>query len=306
MGPGPRRSLGSRPWNRRPTVVTSECVAVPADKDAAKRRRQARNRQERENRQARTEGAKRAGTRPSRTASETPTKAAAKTSLAKAPARSQPTSGGLLGKLFPPRPDTSAGTGTGGRPARTARPPSQVVEVDVGGGPRGTLARYTAQPGGGAAVLALLVGAVCAVTLLAFPVWPSTDLNAYGEAVVETSVRASDDSGDDDAVDDAVDEAVRDFQTRPVENVAGLAYPTPQLYLALAMSLLPLVISALAVRGLVRPTRSRTLLISTIAGVLFVATNPAIGLFFFVGVVALGVAAYQSSKADKAAQAASA
>ena len=115
------------------------------------------------------------------------------------------------------------------------------------------------------------------------------------------SVAAGADAGDDDVLDDAL----RDFQTRPVENVPGLAYPTPQLYLALAMSLLPLVITVFAVRGLVRPTRSRTLMFSTVAGVLFVATNPVIGLFFFVGVVALGVAAYQSSKADKAAQAAS-
>ncbi|QYG92041.1 hypothetical protein HC251_06045 [Iamia sp. SCSIO 61187] len=274
---------------------------MPADKDAAKRRRQARNRQERQNRQARTEGAKRASTRPSRTATETPTKSSGKTSLAKTPARSQPASGGLLGKLFPPRPEASSGTATGGRPARTARPPSQVVEVDTDAGPRGTLARYTAQPGGRAAVLALIVGAVCAVTLLAFPVWPSTDLTAYGETVVRAQVEAGDDAGDDDVLDDAV----RDFQTRPVENVPGLAYPTPQLYLALAMSLLPLVITVFAVRGLVRPTRSRTLMFSTVAGVLFVATNPVIGLFFFVGVVALGVAAYQSSKADKAAQAAS-
>jgi len=293
---------------------------VPADKDAAKRRRQARNRQERENRQARTEGAKRASTRPSRTVEETPTKGRTKTSLAKTPARPAAAPGGFLGKLFPPRPEAPA-KGADGRPARgavaptgddegaearparagrPARPPSVVVEVDDIDGPRGLLLRLTAQPGGRAIVLAMLVSVVFAVTLLAFPVLPSTDLAGYGETVVEARVEAE--GGDDGAVDDAL----ADFTRSPVESVRGLDYRPPQLYVAIGIALVPILIAAFAVRGLLRPTRSRTLFMTAIAGVLYFVANPGVGLYYVLGVIALGFGAYQSSKADKAALAASA
>lgn len=293
---------------------------MPADKDAAKRRRQARNRQERENRQARTEGAKRASTRPSRTVEETPTKGRTKTSLAKTPARPAAAPGGFLGKLFPPRPEAPA-KGADGRPARgavaptgddegaearparagrPARPPSVVVEVDDIDGPRGLLLRLTAQPGGRAIVLAMLVSVVFAVTLLAFPVLPSTDLAGYGETVVEARVEAE--GGDDGAVDDAL----ADFTRSPVESVRGLDYRPPQLYVAIGIALVPILIAAFAVRGLLRPTRSRTLFMTAIAGVLYFVANPGVGLYYVLGVIALGFGAYQSSKADKAALAASA
>ncbi|HMJ76421.1 MAG TPA: hypothetical protein VK507_10640 [Iamia sp.] len=305
---------------------------MPADKDAAKRRRQARNRQERENRQARTEGAKRASTRPSRTVEETPAKSRSKTSLDKTPARSAPASGGILGRLFPPRPEAPAKgadgrpargavvptKGTDGRPGRGAaastegaearparagrqpRPPSVVVEVDDIGGARGLLVRLTAQPGGRAIVLALLVSVVFAVTLLAFPVLPSTDLAGYGETVVEARVEAE--GGDDGAVDDAL----ADFTRSPVESVRGLDYRPPQLYVAIGIALVPILIAGFAVRGLLRPTRSRTLFMTAIAGVLYFVANPGVGLYYVLGVIALGFGAYQSSKADKAALAASA
>jgi hypothetical protein len=296
---------------------------VPADKDAAKRRRQARNRQERDNRQARTEGAKRASSRPARTVEETPTKGGSKTSLAKTPARSAPASGGILGKLFPPRPEAPA-KGADGRPARgavvpakgakasegaearparggrAARPPSEVVEVEDIAGPRGLLLRLTAQPGGRAIVLALLVSVIFAVTLLAFPVLPSTDLAGYGETVVEARVEA--DGGDDGDVDDALAE----FTRTPVESVRGLAYSPPQLYVAIGIALVPILIAGFAVRSLLRPTRSRTLFMCAIAGVLYFVANPGVGLYYLLGVLALGFGAYQSSKADKAALAASA
>jgi hypothetical protein len=305
---------------------------VPADKDAAKRRRQARNRQERENRQARTEGAKRASARPARTVEETPTKGRAKTSLDKTPARSTPASGGILAKLFPPRPEAPAkgaegrpargavvpAKGTDGRPGRaaaaptgeaearptragrSARPPSEVVDVGDVSGPRGLLIRLTAQPGGRAIVLAMLVSVVFAVTLLAFPVLPSTDLSGYGETVVRARVEAA--GGDEGDVDDAL----ADFTRNPVESVRGLEYRPPQLYVAIGIALVPILIAGFAVRGLLRPTRSRTLFMTAIAGVLYFVANPGVGLYYVLGVIALGFGAYQSSKADKAALAASA
>jgi hypothetical protein len=279
---------------------------VPADKDAAKRRRQARNRQERENRQARTEGAKRAAARPSRTVEETPSrsgsKTGAKTSLAKDPAPSSPAPGGLLGKLFPPRPEPVTGTGTGGRPGRTPRPPSEVVEVDDVPGPRGLILRLTAQPGGRAAVLALLVAVVSGAALFVLPVAPPVVLGQFGAMVV---VQA--DGGD--ALDpDAIEVAQEGFADGdPVAadysvDILDLVGPGP----AVVSALLPVVLGALAVRSLTKPTRSRTLMICAIAGVAYVVLSGPIGIFFLLGVLALGFAAYQSSKADRAALAASA
>lgn len=281
---------------------------MPADKDAAKRRRQARNRQERENRQARTEGAKRAASRPSRTVEETPTRAkgAGKTSLAKDPAPSTaaaPT--GLLGKLFPPRPQAASGDkAAGARPARAARPPSEVVEVDAAPGPRGLLLRLTAQPGGRAAVLALLVAVVSGVTLLVAPIAPPPVLVQYG-AIVAVQADGGD-AGDTAAVDEVVDEYL-DPQNDAV--VAEYRVPLLDLVAPLQAGLfiaVPILIAAMAVRSLTRPTRSRTLLICAITGAIYVFMLQGIGVYFLLGVFALGFAAYQSSKADKAALAASA
>ncbi|HEX7133959.1 MAG TPA: hypothetical protein VF228_15390 [Iamia sp.] len=275
---------------------------MPADKDAAKRRRQARNRQEREARQARTEGAKRASARPSRTVEETPKRGGTKTSLAKDPAPSSSAPGGLLGKLFPPRPEPVTGTGTGGRPGRTPRPPSEVVEVDEVPGPRGLILRLTAQPGGRAAVLALLVAVVSGIALFVLPVAPPRVMDQLGAMVVVQADGgdASDSAKIDAALDEFADSdpVVADYSV----NILDLVGPGP----AIISALLPVVLGALAVRSLTRPTRSRTLMICAIAGVAYVVLSGPIGIFFLLGVLALGFAAYQSSKADRAALAASA
>lgn len=293
---------------------------MPADKDAAKRRRQARNRQERAARQARTEGAKRAANRPARTATEAPPARAAKggkgdkggttakggkagaaaagkdgrpsrTSLAKdeAPARS----GGLLGTLFPPRPQPEAGAD--GKPARSARPPSQVVEVE-GDGVRAMITRLTAQPGGRPVVLALFAAVVSALTLVLFPVLPSPDLDAYGKRVVEVRAEVQ---GED------IDDAVSDFRVTPVERVRALEQKAPQAYIALLIGLVPVIITAVAARSLTRPTRSRTLMVSAIGAVMLVFFAGGVGFYFLLVALALGWGAYQSAKADKAALAAS-
>lgn len=279
---------------------------MPADKDAAKRRRQARNRQERQNRQARTEGAKRTGTRPSRTATETPTKTnkgskgASTTSLAKTPARTPGAAGGVFGKLFPPRPEPAKG-GTDGRPARAARPPSEVVEVE-GAGARGLLLRLTAQPGGRAVVLALVVAVVCAVTLFLVPVSPPAVFDGYGVTVVRAQAEAG---GEDRAGVDAAEDDFGDREMVFAQDRAKLLDLVP-LSNALIFALAPMLLAGTAVRSLLRPTRSRTLLLCSIGGVLYVVLTGPIGIFFLLGVVALGFGAYQSSKADKLALAASA
>jgi hypothetical protein len=279
---------------------------VPADKDAAKRRRQARNRQERQNRQARTEGAKRAATRPSRAAEETPTRAAkgtGKTDLSKTPARPAAAPGGILGKLFPPRPEPVQGTD--GRPARTARPPrppSEVVEVGDVPGPRGILLRLTSQPGGRAAVLALLVALVSGLTLFVAPVAPPPVLDELGAMVVVQADGG--DALDTAALDDVQEE---DFADDPVvaEYSVGLLDLVPPAAAAV-YALVPVLIAGMAVRALTRGTRTRTLMICAVTGVLYVVMLGPIGVFFFLGVLALGFAAYQSAKADKLALAASA
>lgn len=292
---------------------------MPADKDAAKRRRQARNRQERDNRQARTEGVKRAANRPARTAAETPPVDMAKgggkarsgraTATAKgrdgrpsrtltdteetAPARS----GGILGSLFPPRPPAGE-AGADGRRARPVRVPSEVVEVDADDGFRGHLQRWSAQPGGRSVLLALLAAVVAAVSLMALPVLPSYDLSGYGTTVVEARVRAQE--GEDADTKDAVAE----MAANPTETVRALELKTPQLYLILLGFVVPIMLAGTAIRALLRPTRSRTLLVCAIAGAMFVLLQGSIPFLLVAGF--LGFGAWQSSKADKVAAAAAA
>lgn len=273
---------------------------MPADKDAAKRRRQARNRQERENRQARTEGAKRAASRPSRTADETPsrtTKGAGKTSLAKTPAEPAPAPTGVMGRLFPPRPQAGGGEG---RPGRPTRPPSEVIDVGDVPGVRGVILRATAQPGGRATVLALLASVVSAIALFVIPVAPPPVLEQYGAMVV---VQADGGEADDQAaIDDAL-EAFADEDPVAAPYSVGLLDLVPPVT-AVVFAVIPILIAGMAARSLTRPTRSRTLMISSIAGVAYVVLGGPIGIFFLLGVLALGFAAYQSSKADRAALAA--
>lgn len=275
---------------------------MPADKDAAKRRRQARNRQERENRQARTEGAKRSASRPSRTAEETPARGRGKgatTSLAKddAPA---PAPGGLLGKLFPPRPDaaSSGRAGAGERPGRRPPPPpSVVVEVDEGAsGLPGILQRSLAQPGGKAVLLAVVVGLVCFVTLLVAPVWPTPVLTAVGEQATTISAEVGDWGTEQEAID-AYDEGDPVF-------VQGAMTDAVVVPIGVAFAFLPVAISAIAFSSLTKPSRSRTLLFCAMGGVLYFFVSGPLGTYFLPGAAALGWGAWQSRKVDQRALAA--
>lgn len=269
---------------------------MAADKDAAKRRRQARNRQERISRQKRIEAARRSeSARPARTAAATP--AAKGTGLkgsgSKATAgrgAAATGSGGLLGKLFPPRPAAGA-PGVGGRPSRSQPSRSVPVEVDDVSGIRGALLARMAQPGGRAALLALFVALVSAVTLLGFAVVPIFAFEYYGETVVEASAGGESEQSDRVA---AFDEA--DPVTAGTGRLLDVADPIP----AIVFSVVPIVISGIAVAALTKTTRSRTLLVSALAAALFVFFSRGIGTFFILGVFALGFAAYQSRKADAA------
>lgn len=285
---------------------------MAADKDAAKRRRQARNRQERSKRQDRVEGARRAESRPARTADAVASsgKSRAKGGAVRSRAsateedqtapsggatRSSPQpAGGLLGKLFPPRPD--AGTGSGGRPSRAQ--PKESVIVDAGeagetGGLRGWLAIRMSQPGGRPVLLALFVSIVSAVTLLAFPVLPRFAFEYYGETVVEASAVNAGETG---AAAEAMIETFNEGDT--ISAGASRLLEVAPLGYALVFSLIPVVICGLAVSSLTRPTRSRTLLISALAAALYVFFSQGIGTFFILGVAALGWGAYKSRKAD--------
>ena len=56
--------------------------------------------------------------------------------------------------------------------------------------------------------------------------------------------------------------------------------------------------------GYSQPLKGVVLMICAVTGVIYVVFLGPIGIFFFLGVLALGFAAYQSAKADKAALAA--
>jgi hypothetical protein len=126
------------------------------------------------------------------------------------------------------------------------------------------------------------------VALLALPVWPSPDLTGYGETVVRAQLEA------DGATEDDIDDAIEAVQTSSLEQLRGVEFGSPGIILVVLISGLPVIIGVFAVRSLLKPTRSRTLMWCAIAGVAII------------GVIALGFAAYQSAKADKAALAAAA
>ncbi len=281
---------------------------MAADKDAAKRRRQARNRQERTKRQTRVEGAARSeSSRPARTAdavaSTTKGSTASKKTSARGgaaaatPARSASgaggASGGFLGKLFPPRSTADAGTGSGGRPSRAQPTQSVVVDVGVTEGIRGAMMTRLSQPGGRPTMLALFVAIVSAVTLLAFPVLPRFAFEYYGQSVASASAERS---GATEAettrlLDQYNDGDTISAGTSRLIDVAPVAY-------TLVFSLIPIAICALAAASLTKPTRSRTLLISALAAAMYVFFSQGIGTFFILGVAALGFGAYKSRKAD--------
>jgi hypothetical protein len=150
-------------------------------------------------------------------------------------------------------------------------------------------------------VLALLVAVISGATLFFAPVAPPTVLDQLGAVIVVQQ------EGGDPTSAAAIDEVQEDFREDPVAadysvGLLELVGPGP----ALVYALIPVLIAGLAVRSLTRPTRSRTLMISSIAGVAYVILTGPVGIYFFLGVLALGFAAYQSAKADKLALAASA
>jgi hypothetical protein len=148
------------------------------------------------------------------------------------------------------------------------------------------------------AMLALLAGA--AALLAGAPVAPPPVLDQLGAVIVVQQ------DGGDPTSTAALDDVKEDFREDPVaapysEGLIDLVGPVPAVFYILV----PLLIGALALRALTRPTRSRSLMISSIAGVAFVILTGPVGIFSFLGVLALGFAAYQSAKADRAALAAS-
>lgn len=260
------------------------------DKDAAKRRRQARNRQERINRQKRIEGARRSEAarqsddtgRPSRT-----------TSGKQGDAAPQAKSTGLMGKLFPPRPAPAAKGGGGkGGASRPARGPMESPVLDVGevSGFRAQLGRRLIQPGGRATLLALTLAIVSAGMLLFAPIVPLEAFETYGEILIE------------DAPIDAAERAgqMAAFEAGEVIDAGTVritALQAPGIIVVFA--LVPILIAIVAVASLTRPTRSRTLLMSALASALFFFVAQGLSTFFLPGVIALGWASYQSRKLDQ-------
>jgi hypothetical protein len=259
---------------------------VPADKDAAKRRRQARNRQERLQRQKRIEGAKRSAARPAPATGGPKADAGAGSPVS--------SSGGLLGRLFPPRQAPPTAEGTDGRPSRAqptrpARPTRSVpVQIDDAGGIKGFLQRSQVQPGGRPTLLALLLSIVSAVTLLAFPVIPQLVLEGYGLTVVEASPVG----------DEALAGRVERFEDGDPVTEMVRAFDTDNPVAIVIFALVPVAISVIAARSLTSPTRSRTLLISAMVAAVYTFLTGAIGVYFFLGVICLGWASFQSRKAD--------
>lgn len=262
------------------------------------------------NRQSRVEGARRSGSkRPSRTVEATPTRRKASTKGEKTSARSgdgksgkgpsldkdgaaeatdgdeaaAPAAGGLMGKLFPPRP-----TDADGRPTRPQPVQSVVVDLEEDpGGWRGAVLRASIQPGGRPAILALIAGIVCAGVLVFGSVLPQASFDWFGGEVVRAS--------------GAGDDAIAEFEDAdPVVHYRRLLDVLGPVGTAI-FAVVPLGITVMAVRSLSRPTRSRTLLISAITAAIFVFMTQAIGIYFLVGAGALGWAAFKSRKADQQA-----
>lgn len=259
------------------------------------------------NRQSRVEGARRSGSkRPSRTVEATPTRRKGSAKAEKTSAKSgagksgkgpsldkdeaaandeaaAPAAGGLMGKLFPPRP-----TDADGRPTRPQPVQSVVVDLEEDpGGWRGAVLRASIQPGGRPAILALIAGIVCAGVLVFGSVLPQASFDWFGGEVVRAS--------------GAGDAAIADFEDAdPVVHYRRLLDVLGPVGTAV-FAVVPLGITVMAVRSLSRPTRSRTLLISAITAAIFVFMTQAIGIYFLVGAGALGWAAFKSRKADQQA-----
>lgn len=271
-----------------------------SDKDAAKRRRQARNRQERINRQKRTVGARRTepASRPSRRSTGAAGPAAAgKDGRPSRSATAAPAPGGLLGKLFPPRPaagSSGSDTGSGGaaaRPARVAQPRESVVvePEDVPAGARGEIARRMAQPGGRATFVAVVLALAVAVMVVVAPIAPRYAFEGYGRMVVEA--RPGTEAQQEDRLDAFIEGDAVALGTQRLTEVWALP-------VVLGFALAMLLIVGLAARSLTLPSRSRTLLITSFAAV---AVMFVLGQLLLPLVAALAFASYQSRKADRLA-----
>lgn len=274
-----------------------------SDKDAAKRRRQARNRQERINRQKRIEGARRSESRPSRTADAgaRPARGAAAAGRGGRPSRTAteaPAPGGILGKLFPPRPAPAArGDGDAkAPPARGARTPmprhSVVVDVDVADatGIRAELLRRSAQPGGRPALIGAVLAVVVTVLLFTAPLAAREAFEGYGRMVVRQVPQT----------EVSVDERLKTFEEDdPVVFGTERLTESAPLGLVLGVAGILLASTLAAAWSLTRPTRSRTLMLSTFA---LAIVSFFLGIIPIVIVVAvLGFATFKSRQADRAA-----
>lgn len=265
------------------------------DKDAAKQRRQTRNRQVRQTRQTRTEAASRRRVEPEPDPRPTRVRPGAKlgrrpTSVGRrTPSRTPPVE--PPGKSSaPPSSGDAAPARTGrGRPDRSQ--PTRATDDTGVGGWRGWLAESSAVPGGRAALLALVVAVVGGITLFLFPVFPSPVFDAHGRGVVAAAPGTEQQRS---ARLERFDGADATVETAYLADVAGPA-------VAALFAVVPVLVAGSAVLSLRRPTRSRALLIAAFAMALFVLFGGAVGPFYIVAVGALGFGSYQSRKADSAA-----
>lgn len=266
---------------------------MPAEKDAAKRRRQARNRQERLNRQNRVEGAKKSPARPART---TTGRAEAKPDPSAAGKAAKPddtarpaASGGFLDKLFPPRSDADGKTGRSDRPPPLTRTPSVVVEME-GTGAAAQIRHRLAQPGGMPVVLAFIAALASAVALIALPIVPRPVQEVPARMAVAASTS---DKADRDARLETFDDAEPVTESARITDVVSPA-------LAAGYALFPLLLTGMALISLTKVSRGRTLFFSAMLGALYVFMTGVFS-FFLIGAALLGYAAYKTRKADVAA-----
>ncbi len=125
-------------------------------------------------------------------------------------------------------------------------------------------------------------------TLLAFPVIPQFVLEGYGRTVVEASPVG----------EEALQGRIERFEDADPVTQMVRALDTDNPVAIVIFALVPVAISIIAASALTKPTRSRTLLISAMVAAVYTFLTGAIGVYFFLGVICLGWASFQSRKAD--------